>query len=67
MGYVNYQIEHHLFPTMPNYRNHLVAQRVKALAEKHNIPYIVYSYPEAVVKMLRNLGHVSKELREQSD
>jgi len=38
-GHLNYQIEHHLFPTMP--RNHLykMVPAVKALCKKHGIKY----------------------------
>lgn len=63
MGYLNYQIEHHLFPTMPQFRNPLIKDRVKALAEKHNIPYIVHSYPGAMQKVFKNLSDVAKELK----
>lgn len=63
MGYLNYQIEHHLFPTMPQFRHPLIKDRVKALAEKHNIPYVVHSYAEAVQKTFKNLSDVAKELK----
>lgn len=62
MGYLNYQIEHHLFPTMPQFRQPRITDRVKALAKKHNLPYNVYSYREAVGKTFRNMSDVSKEL-----
>ncbi|KAJ6635864.1 Acyl-lipid (8-3)-desaturase [Pseudolycoriella hygida] len=60
-GYLNYQIEHHLFPTMPNFRLPFIKDRVRAIARKHNIPYIIHSYPEAVQIVFRNLNNVSKE------
>jgi fatty acid desaturase 2 (delta-6 desaturase) len=63
MGYLNYQIEHHLFPTLPQYKSHLVVDRVKALASKHNLPYHSYSYGEAWVKTLKNFNDVAKEFR----
>jgi fatty acid desaturase 2 (delta-6 desaturase) len=63
MGYLNYQIEHHLFPTMPQFRHPQIKDRVKALAERHGIPYIVYSYKEAVYRTFKNLADVSKELK----
>ncbi|XP_037040920.1 acyl-lipid (8-3)-desaturase-like isoform X2 [Bradysia coprophila] len=63
MGYLNYQIEHHLFPTMPQFRHPLIKDRVRALAEKHNIPYIVHSYAGALRKVFQNLHDVSKELK----
>jgi fatty acid desaturase len=64
MGYLNYQIEHHLFPTMPQFRHPRVHKRVEALAKKHNIPYISYSYWEAVHKTFSNLKKVAQELQE---
>ena len=62
MGFLNYQIEHHFFPTMPQFRHPLIKYRVKALAEKHGLPYHVYSFPEGLRKTLSNLKHVSQEL-----
>ncbi|XP_038551072.1 acyl-CoA Delta-4 desaturase-like [Micropterus salmoides] len=38
-GHLNFQIEHHLFPTMPRHNYYLVAPRVRALCKKHGIPY----------------------------
>lgn len=63
MAFLNYQIEHHLFPTMPQYRHPLIRDRVVALAKKHNIPYHCTSYVDAVSKTYNNLADVSKELR----
>ena len=64
MGHLNYQIEHHLFPTLPPFRLPLIQERVKALAAKHNIPYICTSYTQAIRLTLDNLSHVSEELRQ---
>lgn len=63
MAYLNYQIEHHLFPTMPQFRHPLIVDRVRALAKKHDIPYYCTSYSDAVQKTYSNLAEVSKELR----
>jgi len=63
MGYLNFQIEHHLFPTMPQFRHSRIRHRVRALAEKHNLPYVVYSFPEAVQKTFENLNSVSHQLQ----
>uniref|UniRef100_A0A665UBD7 acyl-CoA (8-3)-desaturase n=1 Tax=Echeneis naucrates TaxID=173247 RepID=A0A665UBD7_ECHNA len=38
-GHLNFQIEHHLFPTMPRHNYHLVAPRVRALCETYGVPY----------------------------
>jgi fatty acid desaturase 2 (delta-6 desaturase) len=39
MSYLNFQIEHHLFPQMPQFRHPKVSPRVKALFHKHGLPY----------------------------
>lgn len=38
-GHLNYQIEHHLFPTMPRHHYPEVSKRVRALAEKTGLEY----------------------------
>ncbi|CAL8112301.1 unnamed protein product [Orchesella dallaii] len=55
MGYLNYQIEHHLFPTMPQFRNKLAVSRVRALAQKHGLPYEVLSYKEVTIRTIKNI------------
>ena len=35
MSYLNFQIEHHLFPSMPQFRHPIISPRVKALFDKH--------------------------------
>ena len=35
MSYLNFQIEHHLFPSMPQFRFPTLAPRVKVLFERH--------------------------------
>jgi len=38
-GHLNYQIEHHLWPTMPRHNYYAIHKRVKALAAKHGFEY----------------------------
>ncbi|XP_030645881.1 acyl-CoA 6-desaturase [Chanos chanos] len=38
-GHLNFQIEHHLFPTMPRHNYWRAAPLVRELCKKHNIPY----------------------------
>ncbi len=38
-GGLNYQIEHHLFPTLPRHNLRKVAAAVQALCEKHGLVY----------------------------
>ena len=50
--YLNYQIEHHLFPDIPMARYREIQPRVKALCAKHGIPYIQEGVFSRVKKML---------------
>ncbi|KAK9410186.1 fatty acid desaturase 2 [Crotalus adamanteus] len=38
-GHLNFQIEHHLFPTMPRHNYHKIAPLVKSLCAKYEVPY----------------------------
>jgi len=42
-GGINYQIEHHLFPTMGHEHLPKVAPVVQSLCKKHNVPYVSHS------------------------
>jgi len=48
-GWLNYQIEHHIWPDMPLSRYHIAQPRVKALCEQYGIPYC----QESVFKRLK--------------
>jgi fatty acid desaturase len=39
-GFLNYQIEHHLFPTMPPKKYQEMQPKVRALCEKYGVPYV---------------------------
>ncbi len=39
-GFLNYQIEHHLFPSLPPKKYQEVQPRVRALCEKYGVPYV---------------------------
>ncbi len=55
MSFLNYQIEHHLFPSMPQYRHPLVSEKVRALFAKHNIHYDERDYITSMVVTFKNL------------
>merc|ERR1711871_151028 len=60
MSFLNYQIEHHLFPSMPQFNHPKISPRVKALFEKHGVEYIEMDYTTAMkvtFKNLHNVGH----------
>jgi fatty acid desaturase len=40
LGYLNYQIEHHLWPDLPPLRLRQAAPRVRAICAKHGVPYL---------------------------
>jgi len=58
MAYLNFQIEHHLFPSMPQYNHPKIAHRVKALFERHGVEYDVRPYVECLRVTYVNLWRV---------
>lgn len=51
-GWLNYQIEHHLFPSMSQLEYQKLQPRVKALCEKYGVPYVQESVWRRVAKTL---------------
>ncbi len=51
--WLNYQIEHHLWPDMTMLQYRKVQPRVKALCERHGIPYVQESVFTRAKKMVR--------------
>ncbi|XP_005093182.1 acyl-CoA 6-desaturase [Aplysia californica] len=60
-GHLNYQIEHHLFPTMPRMNYYKVAPLVQSLCKKHGIPYeskpLLTAFAD-IVRMLKKSGQL---------
>lgn len=56
-GHLNFQIEHHLFPTMPRHNLYKIAPLVKSLCQKHGIPYEVKTLYGAFADIVRSLKH----------
>jgi fatty acid desaturase len=61
MGYLNFQIEHHLYPSMPQFRHPMISPRVKALFEKHGLEYKRMDYISAMNVTFKNLHKVGIE------
>lgn len=61
MSFLNYQIEHHLFPSMPQFRHVHTSPRVKALFAKHGVKYNTMPYSEAMKITFANLDKVGKD------
>ena len=62
MSYLNFQIEHHLFPSMPQFRHPIVSKRVQALFKKHGLPYIEKGYFESLRVTFSNLDKVGADV-----
>ena len=60
MGYLNCQVIHHLFPSMPQYRGPEVSLELMKFCEKWNIKYTILGYRDAWYKMFDNLNTVGK-------
>ena len=53
-GFLNYQIEHHVWPDLSMLQYQLGAPRLKAICEKHGVPYI----QESVFERLRKTADI---------
>jgi fatty acid desaturase len=61
-GNLSHQIEHHLFPDMPSNRYPEVAPRVRALCERHEIPYNSGSFARQLGTTLRTIFRLALPL-----
>eukprot|EP00040_Diaphanoeca_grandis_P006113 m.35991 g.35991 ORF g.35991 m.35991 type:complete len:437 (-) comp17233_c0_seq1:173-1483(-) len=62
MSYLNYQIEHHLFPSMPQFNHPKISPRVQALFKKHGVTYMNDSYTDAMKRTFKNLDQVGQDV-----
>jgi fatty acid desaturase len=51
-GWLNYQIEHHVWPDLSMLQYQKAAPRLKAICEKHGVPYVQESVWTRLVKTL---------------
>jgi fatty acid desaturase 2 (delta-6 desaturase) len=56
-GHLNFQIEHHLFPTMPRHNLYKIAPFVKSVCDKHGISYKVKPLVTAFADIVKSLKH----------
>ncbi|MHB8573713.1 MAG: fatty acid desaturase family protein [Dehalococcoidia bacterium] len=61
-GGLNYQIEHHLFPTMPRNRLHLAQPLVRSFCAEHSIPYCQTTAVQAYRAIFNHLRSVGESL-----
>ena len=59
-GGLNYQIEHHMFPTLPRHSFPRARPLVQSLCKKHGIEYHSTSFWEGVSEILERLKGVTK-------
>ncbi|HET9920733.1 MAG TPA: fatty acid desaturase [Ktedonobacteraceae bacterium] len=62
-GGLNYQIEHHLMPTIPRNKLREAQQVVKAFCEEHGIPYHETGFRQSYREIFQHLYQVSTPLR----
>ena len=63
LGGLNYQIEHHLFPSMPRpYLRHS-QELVRAFCHRHNVAYCETTLLRSYAQALRHLHEVGQPLR----
>ncbi|KAG5507240.1 hypothetical protein JIQ42_06646 [Leishmania sp. Namibia] len=60
MGYLNFQVEHHLFPSMPQFRFVQLAPRVRQLLEENGLKYDSRPYMKSLQATFKNLGDVAE-------
>ena len=63
LGGLNYQIEHHLFPSMPRPNLHLAQPVVRRFCQDHGVSYLEVSAVSTYAAVLRHLSAVGAELR----
>lgn len=64
-GYLNYQIEHHLWPDMTMLQYKRAQPLVKAVAEKYGLPYVQESVWRRLGKTIKIMTGESKMKNEK--
>jgi linoleoyl-CoA desaturase len=54
-GHLGFQVEHHLFPNIPAWRYPEMAPRVRAICERHGLPYATGSLASQFASAMRRL------------
>ena len=58
-GNLSFQIEHHLFPDMPAHRYARIAPEVRAICEKHGLPYNTGSFAKQSLSVWKRIFKLS--------
>ncbi|XP_033629136.1 acyl-CoA 6-desaturase-like [Asterias rubens] len=59
-GHLNFQIEHHLFPTMPRHNLHRIAPMARSLCKKHGVDYQLKTLGSALIDIVTSLEKSGK-------
>jgi len=54
-GHLNFQLEHHLFPTMPRHNYHKANALVREMYKKHNVPMLTKTLGTAMADIIASL------------
>jgi fatty acid desaturase len=65
LGGLNYQIEHHLFPSMPRVNLPRAQSIVRATCHRNDVPYVEASATASYAEVLRHLHAVGAPLRQR--
>jgi fatty acid desaturase len=60
---LQFQVEHHLYPTLPRHNLRIAKDMVKQVCKKHGIQYYEYSFYEAVKKTVLTLRETAMKAR----
>jgi fatty acid desaturase len=60
-GALDYQIEHHLFPTFPPKRLRQIAPEVRAICAAHGIQYKSDTWPRTLARVFQHLWQLSRK------
>ena len=63
LGGLNYQIEHHLFPTMPRPNLRRAQPLIRSFCQQHGLAYVEASLVGSYAQALHHLHTVSAPLR----
>ncbi|WP_404290568.1 fatty acid desaturase family protein [Glutamicibacter arilaitensis] len=66
-GGLNYQVEHHLFPSMPRANLAAVSAIVRQYCEDHDVPYTIASVRESYSQVITYLNKVGLSARDPFD
>ena len=61
MGYLNFQIEHHLFVSMPQFNHPKTSKIIQSYCLKHNLPYVTKTYWEGVYDVFISLKKIGEK------